>query len=66
MNVQELRKKSSQELQETLKELLREHFSLRTQKSIEQTVRPHSFGQVRRNIARIKTLINEKRRKGDE
>lgn len=62
MNAQELRKKSIPELQDTLQELLREHFSLRMQKSVEQTVRSHLFREVRHNIARVKTLINEKRR----
>ena len=62
MNDKELRKKSIPELQDTLQELLREHFSLRMQKSVEQTVRSHLFREVRHNIARVKTLINEKRR----
>ncbi len=66
MNTQELRKKSSQELQETLQKLLQERFNLRMQRGMGEAARPHLFGKVRRNIARIKTLINEKRRMSDE
>ena len=60
MKVSELRDKSVAELQQEMKGLLREQFNLRMQKGLDQTARPHSYKKVRRNIARVKTLLNEK------
>ncbi len=62
MNVKEFKTKSVDELKTELNELLREQFNLRMQKGMDQTgaVRPHAFKQVRRNIARVKTLLREK------
>jgi large subunit ribosomal protein L29 len=39
---------------------LREEFNLRMQKATGQLARPHQFQRVRRDIARIKTVLNEK------
>ncbi|RMD80823.1 MAG: 50S ribosomal protein L29 [Gammaproteobacteria bacterium] len=65
MKASELRKKSEQELREELHGLLREHFNLRAQKATGQLGQPHLLRQVRRNIARVKTVLNEKRRAGE-
>lgn len=59
MNANELRQKSSQELQQELDNLLREQFNLRMQKGSGQLARPDQVRKVRRDIARIKTVINE-------
>jgi large subunit ribosomal protein L29 len=60
MNASELRQKSVDELQAELLALLREQFNLRMQRGSGQLPRPHLFRQVRRNIARVKTVISEK------
>ncbi len=60
MNANELRQKSVEELNAELMNLLKEQFNLRMQKGTDQGVRPHQFKEVRRNIARIKTILNEK------
>ncbi|MAU91024.1 MAG: 50S ribosomal protein L29 [Pseudomonadales bacterium] len=59
-NVEELRAKSHAELQETLVEMAKEQFGLRMQKSIGQLTQTHLLKQVSRDIARVKTLMNEK------
>lgn len=63
MNTNDLRKKSEAELAKELLELTKEQFNLRMQKGMGEVPRPHLFKQVRRNIARVKTLLKEKERK---
>jgi len=65
MEAHELRSKSESELRERLAGLLKEQFSLRMQKGTGQGVKPTDLRQVRRNIARVKTVLNEKSGKGD-
>lgn len=60
MNASELRAKSADELKQELLALLREQFNLRMQRATGQLAKPHLFGQVRRNIARVKTVLGEK------
>lgn len=60
MKARELRQKSKKELQGELIELLKEHFNLRMQKGMKETIKPHLYKQVRKNIARVKTIIAEK------
>ena len=62
MNPTELRKKSGSELNEELVELRREQFNLRMQRAIGQLGNPARFKEIRREIARIKTVLNEKSR----
>ncbi len=62
MNANELREKSSEELNKTLLVLLKEQFNLRMQKGLGEMPRPHLLKQVRRDIARIKTMMSEKER----
>ena len=59
MKAEELRKKSGKELQDELQELLKEQFKLRMQKSSGQMSSPARFKAVRRDIARIKTIMTE-------
>jgi len=61
MQARELRTKSVVDLNKELLELLREHFSLRVQKANGQLNRHTRLRNVRRDIARVKTVINEKR-----
>ena len=65
MKASELREKSPSELRETLNELLKEQFNLRMQRGTGQLARPHLMKEVRRNIARVKTEMNAKRRAGE-
>ena len=60
MNVKELREKSSEELQQVLLGLLKDQFHLRMQKSTGQLAQTHLLSQVRRDIARVKTVLNNK------
>jgi large subunit ribosomal protein L29 len=61
MKASDLRKKSTAELQETLHELLQEQFNLRMQQGTGQLARPHLMQEVRKNIARVKTVINDQK-----
>jgi large subunit ribosomal protein L29 len=65
MKVQELREKSHTELEEELTGLYREQFNLRMQRGSGQSPRPDQFSRVRKNIARVKTIVNEKQRMGN-
>ncbi|MCV2404033.1 50S ribosomal protein L29 [Marinomonas sp. C2222] len=60
MKAKEMQDKTVAELQETLVELLREQFTLRMQKATGQLAQTHLLSQVRRNIARVKTVLNDK------
>ncbi len=60
MNTAELREKSKEELDAQLLELLQEQFNLRMQHSTGQLGQSHQLKTVRRNIARVKTILNEK------
>ena len=55
-----LRDKSKDELQSELLALLQEQFNLRMQKGVEQSTQTHNFKRVRREIARVKTILSEK------
>lgn len=55
----ELRELSLEELRKELMELLREQFNLRMQKANSQLSRFHQIKQVRRDIARVKTIMTE-------
>ena len=59
MKANELRKKSKAELAEELKGLLREQFNLRMQKGNGQLANSAQCKTVRRNIAKVKTVMNE-------
>ncbi len=60
MKAKELREKSVAELNTELLNLLREQFNLRIQLASGQLQQTHLIKQVRRNIARVKTLLTEK------
>jgi len=59
MKASELRQKTPLELSSNLEELLKEQFNLRMQKGTGQLSRPSRMKEVRREIARIKTVMNE-------
>ena len=61
MKASELREKSAEGLQTMLLEELRTQFNLRMRKGTGQLDKPSEMKKTRRNIARINTLINEKK-----
>lgn len=60
MKATELRDKSAEDLNKQLLELLREQFNLRMQKTSGQLGQPHLLKAVRRDIARVKSVLTEK------
>ena len=60
MKASELRTKSVDELNKELMELLKAHFNLRMQKATQQLSNSSQLGKVRRDIARVRTLLREK------
>jgi large subunit ribosomal protein L29 len=61
-NTAELREKTADELQTRERELSEQLFKLRFQRATGRIESPAKMRQVRREIARIKTLLNEKAR----
>jgi large subunit ribosomal protein L29 len=59
MNASELRQKSKDELGIMLVDLSREQFNLKMQKGTGQLSKPDQVKKVRRNVARIHTILNE-------
>jgi large subunit ribosomal protein L29 len=62
MSAKELRQKSPADLQKELLDLRREQFNLRMASATGQAAKPDQFSKVRRNIARLKTVMAEQRR----
>jgi len=60
MKASELRDKSSSELNGMLLDLRKEQFSLRMQHGTGQMGTPHEMRRVRKEIARVKTVLNQK------
>ncbi|MDR3324016.1 MAG: 50S ribosomal protein L29 [Zoogloeaceae bacterium] len=60
MKAIDLRKKSGDELKNELLELLKAQFSLRMQLASQQLSNTSQIGKVRRDIARVRTLLREK------
>jgi large subunit ribosomal protein L29 len=61
MKANELREKSLAELEEILLELRKEQFNLRMQQGTGQLSRPSEMTQARKNVARVKTIMNEQK-----
>ena len=57
MDLKQMRQKSAAELQAHLVELRKEQFSLRMQKATGQLAKTHDARRVRREIARVNTLL---------
>jgi len=60
MKASELQQKSVEELNSLLKAELEAQFKLRMQKATGQLGQSHKIGVARKNIARIKTVLNQK------
>ena len=60
MKATELTKMSEAELESKLKELKEELFGLRFKHAINQLDNPHQIAEVKHDIARVMTVLNEK------
>jgi large subunit ribosomal protein L29 len=60
MKATELRTKSNDELKQELLDLLKAQFSLRMQKGTQQLSNTSQLGKVRRDIARVRTILRER------
>jgi large subunit ribosomal protein L29 len=63
MKASDLRSKSDTDLNKELDELLKAQFSLRMQLATQQLANNSEVKKVRRDIARVRTVMNEKARK---
>jgi len=62
MNAKELRQKNDAELTKELLALRKAQFSLRMQKATQQLTNTSQLGKVRRDIARVRTMLADKGR----
>lgn len=60
MDAADLRKKTADELKKDLTSLLKDQFAFRMQRSTGQLNQPHLLKQVKRDIARVRTVLREK------
>jgi large subunit ribosomal protein L29 len=60
MKVKEIRGMSAEQIGKELLDLRREQFNLRMQSASGQGVRTHEFGRIRKDIARLKTVLRER------
>ena len=61
--ISELRSLSKEELQQKVITLKEEIFKLNLQRYAGRVEKPHMFGLIKRDIAKIKTILNEKKEK---
>ncbi len=66
MKAAELRKMSIEELKEEERKLREEIFKLNMRKGIEQVDNPHKIRNLRKDLARVLTVKNEKLKKGEQ
>lgn len=59
MDVKDLRNKSAEDLADELVSLRREQFNLRMQRATGEMARHSEYGRVRKDIARVKTILTE-------
>jgi large subunit ribosomal protein L29 len=59
MKASELRSKNATELKSELESLLRAQFNLRMQRATQQLSNTSQIGKVRRDIARVRTIMTE-------
>lgn len=64
-SVEDLRKMTKHELENEILELRKQQFKLRLQKANSELGKTHVVKLVRRNIARIKTILGEKAKNED-
>ena len=62
MKTSELRAKDITALEKEVSDLLKAHFGLRMQRATQQLTNHTQLGKTRRDVARVKTIIAEKKR----
>lgn len=62
MKASELRTKDVAALEKEVSELLKAHFGLRMQRATQQLSNNSQLGKTRRDIARVKTILTEKKK----
>jgi len=62
MKASELRAKDIAALEKEVTDLLKAHFGLRMQKATQQLTNHSQLGKIKRDVARVKTIIGEKKR----
>jgi len=60
VKAKDLRQHTNEELKERVQTLRKEHYELVQKKEVGQLDRPHRLRQIRREVAQILTLLNEK------
>ena len=63
MKISEIREMTSEQLDAKLKELKEELFNLRFQLAINQLENTHRIGEVKKDLARVMTVLNDKNAK---
>ena len=66
MEIKEIRGKSDKELRDQVEALRKEQFNLRMQHAAGQMPRGHLINNVRKDIAKIKTVLNERVKAGKQ
>lgn len=66
MKANDIRELTPEELQHQYEESVREHFNLRVQQSTGQIENPLRIRKLRREIARLKTIMMERRRRSKQ
>ena len=61
MKIEEYRKKTNEELKKELNNLVKERLNLRIQRGSGLNPKPHLFAINKKSIARIKTILHEKK-----
>ncbi|UUX96377.1 50S ribosomal protein L29 [Aquabacterium sp. J223] len=64
MKASELRGKDTAALEKEVSDLLRAHFNLRMQRATQQLTNHSQLGKTRRDIARVKTVLAQKKKEG--
>ena len=64
MEIKDIRGKSDKELRDQVETLRKEQFNLRMQNAAGQMPRGHLINNVRKDIAKIKTVLNERVKAG--
>jgi large subunit ribosomal protein L29 len=64
MKASDLRAKNVAELEKEISDLLRAHFGLRMQKATQQLTNHSQLGNTRRDIARARTVLAQKKKEG--
>jgi large subunit ribosomal protein L29 len=60
MKAKDVREMTAEQIDKELIDLRREQFNLRMQSATGQGVRSHEFGRIRKDIARLKTILRER------